>query len=232
VIAAACLLASCSSGPTAAQKKAVRSILTTTTAAPPSTSTSTSSSTTTQPGVAVPNVIGLKIAAAHAALHAAGFPSVNLNTPCDKGTLASQSVVASLSLPGKPPDVRVGAMPLSPGATLSPGTRVGINWSGCYGDAADVPAVVGLTFGAARQAVHAVGLTWACFSVGKPAPTATTAPSTTTSTTSTSSTTSTTAPVTTTTLKVPQTVLTQSPAAHTVLHPGATVTFTMHHCPQ
>jgi beta-lactam-binding protein with PASTA domain len=173
--------------------------------------------------VAVPNVIGLKITAAHAALRGAGFPSVSLNTPCNKGTLASQSVVASLALPGKPPDIRVGAVPLNPGVALSPGTRVGINWSGCYGDASDVPAVVGLTFGAARQAIHAVGLTWACFSVGKPAPT--------TTTTDSSSTTST-VPVTTTTLKVAQTVLAQSPAPHTVLHPGATVTITMHHCPQ
>jgi len=234
-VIAAGLLASCSSGPTAAQKKAVRSILTTTTAAPPTTSTSAPSSTTTQPGVAVPNVIGLKITAAHAALRAAGFPSVNLNTPCNKGTLASQSVVASLALAGKPPDVRVGAVPVSPGVAVSPGTRVGINWSGCFGDAVDVPAVVGLTFGAARQAIHAVGLTWACFSVGKPAATTTTSTTmstTTTSTTSSSATTATTAPVTTTTVKVPQTVLTQSPAPHAVLHPGAIVTLTMHHCPQ
>jgi hypothetical protein len=32
--------------------------------------------------------------------------------------------------------------------TVAPVTRVGINWSGCYGYAADVPAVVGLTVGA------------------------------------------------------------------------------------
>jgi hypothetical protein len=31
---------------------------------------------------------------------------------------------------------------------------------------------------------------------------------------------------------VVQTVLTQRPAPHTVLQPGATVTLTMHHCPQ
>jgi hypothetical protein len=35
-------------------------------------------------------------------------------------------------------------MPLA----VAPGTRVGINRSGCYGDAADVPAVVSLTVGA------------------------------------------------------------------------------------
>jgi len=102
-VVAACLLASCSTGPTAAQKKAVRSILTTTTTtpAPPTSTTTAPSSTTTQPGVAVPNVIGLKITAAHAALRAAGFPSVSLNMPCNKGTLASQSVVTNANLISK-----------------------------------------------------------------------------------------------------------------------------------
>jgi beta-lactam-binding protein with PASTA domain len=162
--------------------------------------------------VTVPNVIGLKIAAAHATLRQAGLPAVGLNTLCNKGTLASQSVVASLWLAGQEPDVRVGAVPLHPGAAVPPGTRVGITWSGCYGDASAVPAVVGLTFPAARHALHAVGLTWACYSVGKA--------------------TTTTAPATTTTVKRPRLVLTQSPAAGTVLHPGATVALTMHACPQ
>jgi hypothetical protein len=224
---AACLLASCGNGPTTAQKKAVRDILTTTTV-PPTTSTSTA---TTQPGVPVPNVIGLKIAAARAALRGAGFPSVSLNKPCNKGTLASQSVVASLATPGKAPDVRVGATPLSPGADAPAGARIGINWSGCFGDASEVPAVVGLPFPAARQAIHGVGLTWACFSVGN-APTTTTTHPPRTTTTSTDAPTTTAAPATTTTVRVVQTVLSQTPAAHTVLHPGATVTLTMHHCPQ
>ncbi len=165
-------------------------------------------------------MIGLKIAAARAALRAAGFPSVSLNTPCNKGTLASQSVVASLATPGKAPDVRVGATPLSPGADAPAGARIGIMWSGCFGDASEVPAVVGLPFPAARQAIRGVGLTWACFSVGNATTTSTDAPTTTT------------APETTTTVKVVQTVLSQAPAAHTVLHPGATVTLTMHRCPQ
>jgi hypothetical protein len=233
-LVAACLLAACSNAPTAAQKKAVRNILTTTTTTttPPTTSTS-SSSTTTQPGVVVPNVIGSKIAAARATLRGAGFPSVSLNTPCNKGTLASQSVVASLATASKAPDVRVGATPLSPGTDAPPGALIGINWSGCYGDASEVPAVVGLPFPAARQAIHGVGLTWACYSVGKAATTTTThAPNTTSTSTSDASTTTTKPPETTTTVKVVQTVLTQSPAAHTVLHPGATVTLTMHHCPQ
>jgi beta-lactam-binding protein with PASTA domain len=228
-----CLLAACSNAPGAGQKKAERNTLsttssTTTTTTPP---TATLPPTTTQPGVVVPNVIGLKITAARNALRAAGFPSVSLNAPCNLGTVASQSVAASLSIPGKPPDVRVGAVPLSAGTDAPPGTRIGINWSGCYGDAAEVPAVVGLTFPAAHQALHAAGLVWACYSVGEPPTTTTThAPRTTT----TSDATTTTAPETTTTVKVKavQTVLTQSPAAHTVLHPGATVTLTMHRCPQ
>jgi beta-lactam-binding protein with PASTA domain len=228
----ACLLASCGSGPTAAQRKAVRDILTTTTTKPPPTTAAPSSTTTSQPGVAIPNVIGLKIAAARAALRAAGFTSVNLNTPCNKGTLASQSVVVSLAIPGKAPNVTVGAVPLAPGVTVAPRTRLGITWSGCVAGTPEVPAVVGLSFAAARQALHGVGLTWACFSVGKPATTTTTHAHKDASTSVPSTTTTTTPPVTATTVKVVQTVLTQSPAPHTVLQPGATVTLTMHHCPQ
>ena len=213
VLVAACALSSCSSSPVARRKASVTTIVTTT--------TTTTSTTTTTPGVTVPNVIGLKIAAARSALHAAGLPTVRLNVPCTKGTLASQSVVASLSIAGKPPNPAVGAIPLSPGATVPPGTRVGITWSGCYGDSSTVPAVVGLTFAAARHALHADGLTWACYSVGK-----------TTTTTTSSSTTTTTASVTTTTVRTPQTVLSQDPAVGTVLRPGAVVRITMHFCPQ
>ena len=83
-----------------------------------------------------------------------------------------------------------------------------------------MPAVTGLTFAAAKHALHAVGLTWACYSVEVA-----------TTTTSRASTTSH-PPVTTTTVKVAQTVVVQAPAAGTVLHPGATVSLTMHHCPQ
>ena len=36
-------------------------------------------------------------------------------------------------------------MPLSPGALAPLGAQIGINWSGCYGDASQVPAVVGLS---------------------------------------------------------------------------------------
>ena len=215
VLVAACVVSSCTSSPTPRRPP------TTTTTTTVATSTST---TTTRPGVTVPNVIGLKIAAAHAALLAAGLPTVGLNLPCSKGTLVSQSVVASLSIAGKPPNPAVGATPLSPGATVPPDTRVGITWSGCYGDHSAVPAVVGLTFATARHALHAVGLTWACYSVGRP--------TTTTTTTVPASSTTTSPAVTTTTARVPQTVLTQDPAAGTVLRPGAVVRITMHACPQ
>jgi len=207
-------LSSCGSSPSAKQKAAVKSILTTTTTAAPTTPTPT----TTRLGVTVPNVVGLKIAAARVELHAAGLPTVSLNRPCNKGTLASQSVVSSLSIPGKPPNPSVGALPLHPGAAVPPGTRVGITWSGCYGNGSAVPAVVDLTFAAARHALHAVGLTWACYTVGKP--------------TTTTSVSTTSAAVTTTTAKAPQTVLSQDPAAGTVLMPGAPVKITMHICPQ
>ena len=111
-------------------------------------------------------------------------------------------------------------LPLSPGASVPTGTPIGVTWSGCFGDTATVPAVTGLALGAAKRALHAVGLTWACYSVDV-ATTTTTGASTTTH-----------PPVTTTTVKAPQTVLIQTPAAGTVLHPGATVSLTMHRCPQ
>jgi beta-lactam-binding protein with PASTA domain len=222
-LVAACLLTSCSGGsPTAAPKRAARGIVsttTTTTAAAP-TSTAVTAPTTTRPQIAVPNVIGLKIAAARAALRAAGLASVSLNLPCNQGTLASQSVVSSLAIPGAAPDVRVGAVPLNPGATVTTGTPIGVTWSGCFGDTATVPAVTGLTFAAAKHVLHAVGLTWACYSVDVA-----------TTTTSRASTTSHPA-VTTTTVKAAPTVVLQTPAAGTVLHPGATVSLTMHRCPQ
>jgi hypothetical protein len=179
----------------------------------------------------MPAVIGLRIAAARAALRTAGLHPVSLNVVCNRGTLASQSVVTSLSVAGEAPNANVGAVPVSPGATVPPGTRVGITWSGCYGNGSPVPAIVGLTHLATRHALIGVGLAWACYSVG--GPTTTTTTTTTTSTTTNPSATSTSAAaVTTTTVKRPQTVLTQSPAPGIVLKPGAIVTFTMDACPQ
>ncbi len=230
-VLASYLLASCGNSPTAGHKAASNSTLdttakttttTTTTTVPPT--SSTVATTTTAPGIPVPNVIGLKIAAAHSALRGVGLHSVELNVPCNRGTLASQSVVASLSIAGEPPNASVGAVPVSPGADVPSGTRIGITWSGCYGTETIVPVVVGLTYSAGRHALTSAGLTWACFSVG--------APATTTTTTTTTDTTAGAAVTTTTVKHHPQTVLSQNPPPGIVLKPGATVSFTMPTCPQ
>lgn len=42
--------------------------------------------------------------------------------PSNQGTLAGQGVVSAPAIPGRPPDVRVGVVPLSPGTVLQPGT--------------------------------------------------------------------------------------------------------------
>jgi beta-lactam-binding protein with PASTA domain len=157
---------------------------------------------------------------------------VPLNAACNKGTLASQSVVASLSLPGKPPDVRVGALPLMPGTPLHKGARVGITWSDCYPKGSAVPLVTGLTFAHAVHLLHLAGLNWACYSVGTPTTTThphatTTRPSTTTTTTTATTTTTPPAPLT-----QPQTVLNQGTRAGTTVRAGSVVTLVMHHCPQ
>jgi beta-lactam-binding protein with PASTA domain len=213
-LVAAPVLTSCANSPSPVAK-AVGDSPTSSTSTPPPTTSTTAASTTTRPGVAVPDVIGLKIAPARAALRAASLASVSLNTPCTKGTVPSQSVVSSLSIPGTTPVLSIGAVPLRPGTIVAPGTQVAITWSGCFGDSSDVPAVVGLTFVAARHALHAVGLSWACYSLGQQ--------------TTTSAAPKTTAPHPP---KPPQTVLTQKPSAHTVLRPGSIVSLTMHRCPQ
>jgi beta-lactam-binding protein with PASTA domain len=214
------LLAACSNGRSPSEKAAVRSIPTTTTTATTTTTSIPSSSTTTmQPGVVVPNVVGEKIPAARAALRGAGFHPLSLNDACNKGTQASESVVSSLAVPGKPPDVAVGAVPLNPGVTLPTGSSVGIVWSGCYGNGSVVPSVVGTKFAEARHALALAGLTWACYSVGRP-------------TTTTASTSTTLPPASTTTTRPPNPVLSQDPAAGAVLKPASTVTLTMRACPQ
>jgi hypothetical protein len=166
----------------------------------------------------------MKIDLARFYLQTAGFTRVPLNAPCNKGTLASQSVVASLAIPGRPPDVNVGAQPLVPGTLLPKGSRVGISWSGCYPAGTTVPAVTGQTFAAAVHLLHLAGLDWACYSVG--GPTTTTTKSTTTTTTTTSQ------PTTTTTRPPAPVVLSQGTEAGTVVHAGAVVVLLMHHCPQ
>jgi hypothetical protein len=234
ILVATCVLASCgkSSAPNAARTTTTTSSTTTTTTSPP---------TTLPPGVGVPNVVGMKIDLAHFYLKTAGFSWVPLNAPCSKGTLPSQSVVASLSIPGKPPNVTVGAQPLLPGTLLPKGVRVGITWSGCYPAGTTVPLVTGHSFAGAVHLLHLAALNWACYSVG-PNPTTTTThpPKTTTTrpdTTSTadptsSTTTTTTAPPTTTTAEPPATVLRQGTKAGTAAPAGAVVALVMRRCPQ
>lgn len=239
-LVAACALASCGSSASPARRASSRSTTsssttTTTTTTLPVTSTTLRST----PGVAVPDVIGLKITPARFFLRVAGFFTVPFNVPCNKGTITSQSVVAALSIPGKAPQLSAGAVPLLPGTVRPMGSFVGITWSGCYPNGSIVPNITGLTFWVAVKLVHVAGLTWACHSVG---PTTTTHPTTTIappSTTSSTSTTTTSTHVTSsvshtlrsTTPKPPQTVLGQTPAPGTVLMPGTSVAMTMDVCP-
>jgi len=234
VLVAASALAACGNSPAPRAAPATTSSSTTTT-------TTTSPPTTLPPGVGVPNVVGMKIDLAHFYLKTAGFGWVPLNAPCNKGTLPSQSVVASLSIPGRPPNVTVGAQPLLPGTLLSKGARVGITWSGCYPAGTTVPLVTGRTFAGAVHLLHLAALNWACYSVGPttttstthPPKTTTTRPVTTSTADPTSSTTTTTAaPPTTTTPTPPPTVLSQGTKAGTAAPAGAVVALVMPRCPQ
>lgn len=236
LLGAACLLASCSASP--ARRAAPTTTTTTTTTVPPT----TVPPTTLPPGVGVPNVLGMKIDLVHFYLKTAGFSWVAFNAPCDKGTLPSQSVVASLSIPGRPPDVKIGAQPLLPGALLPKGARVGLTWSDCYPAGTTVPLVTGHTFAAAVHLLHLADLKWACYSVG-PNPTTTTThpPRTTTTrpvTTSTAepatstTTTTTSPPPTTTTGARAETVISQGTKAGTAAQAASIVVLVMHRCPQ
>lgn len=234
LLGAACVLASCGNSPAPHAAPTTTTSTTTTTTTPPPT-------TTVPAGVGVPNVVGMKFDLARFYLKTAGFATVPLNAPCNKGTLPSQSVVASLSIPGKPPNVTVGAQPLVPGTPLPKGARVGITWSGCYPAGTTVPLVTGHTFAGAVHLLHLAGLNWACFSVGPTTTTTTAHPTTTTTTrpvtTSTgdvtsSTTTTTAAPATTTTRPPPAAVLSQGVKAGAVVQANAVVTLVMHHCPQ
>ena len=229
LVTAACVLAACANPPV--QRSASRTTTTgstTTTTVPPPTTTLLPN------GVAVPNVVGMKIAPARFYLRTAGFATVPLDPACNKGTLASQSVVASLSVPGRPPDVTVGAQPLAPGTVLAKGARVGITWSGCYPAGTSVPLVVGQTFPTAVHLLHLADLGWACYSDA--APTTTTSSSTATTrpaTTTTAQTAATSAPTTTTSApKPPKIVLSQGTNAGTIVPAKSVVDFVMHHCPQ
>lgn len=222
------MLASCGGSPAsphAAARTTTSSVATTTTSVAPST-------TVTRPMVTVPNVVGLKISAARAALRGVGFVTVPFNPACNKGTPISQSVVASLSVPGRPPDVKVGAVPLAPGTELPNGARVGITWSGCFPKGSPVPLVTGRTFTQATQLLRLAGLDWACFSVGAAPTTTTTTSAPTTSSTGGAATSTTASTTTTTTAPHHPRVLSQATPAGTVVHAGSVIDFDMHHCPQ
>jgi hypothetical protein len=222
ILIVACVLSSCSSSPATVRKESARTTTTTTTTTTTFTTTTTTTTTTLPKasGIPVPDVIGLKPAPARFFLRVSGFYFVPLNVACDKGTPTSQSVVASISVPGKKPNMNVGAVPLLPGTMRPKGSFIGITWSGCYPGGSVVPNITGLTFLAAAKLLRVAGLTWACYSVG-----------TTTTTTSTTHPPPTTTTTATTTPKSPPTVLSQNPPPGTVLRPSAPVAMMMPHCP-
>lgn len=223
-----CSLDACSSSPVGSHRTTSKKTSTTTSMTFAAVATSTS--TTMAPsGVAIPNVIGMKITPAHFYLRAAGFFAVPLNAPCNRGGLNGQSVVASLSIPGNPPAVSAGAVPLVPGTPRPKGSKVGITWSGCFPGGSVVPQVTGLAFLAAAKLLRTAGLTWSCYSEG---PATTTTASVTTSSTSKPPTSATPRSTTTTTHPPPATVLSQSAPAGTVLAAGTPVKLAMHHCLQ
>jgi len=148
--------------------------------------------------------------------------------------LPSQSVAASLSIPGRPPNVNVGARPLLPGTLLPKGAGVGITWSGCYPAGTTVPFVTGHTFAGAVHLLHLAALNWACYSVGespttttRPPRTTTTRPETTNMANPTSSTATTTLPPTpTTTTRPPRTTTTRPDTTSTADPTSSTPTTT------
>jgi beta-lactam-binding protein with PASTA domain len=237
LLAGGFVFASCGNAPS---PRAARTTRTTAAAASTTTTTVPLPTTTLPQGVGVPNVVGMKINLARFYLKTAGFAAVSLDAPCNKGTLPSQSVVASLSLPGRPPDVTVGAQPLVPGTLLVKGARVGLTWSGCYPAGTAVPAVTGHTFAGAVHLLHLAGLNWACYSVGMPTTTTThrtatttTRPVTTSTAGPTSTTTTTGAPAAATTAAArPATVLSQGTKPGTIVQAGAVVALVTRQCPQ
>jgi hypothetical protein len=204
-------LAACSSpapkgsgGASPLHKHHTSSPSTTTTSTAPTTTTTLpvpTTTTTTIPLVAVPDVIGLKIAPALAAIKAAGLKRVPFNAVCGGPSVRKQSVVIALFLPGSTHDVTLGAKPLTPGDRIPVGTTVATEWSGCFGGGTNVPNVLGLEFNPAKNAITAAGLTWICQSEG------------------------------TTTIPHRKTVVSESPPHGTRVAAGTTVIFVMENCP-
>jgi hypothetical protein len=174
----------------------------------------------------------MKIDLARFYLKTAGFATVPLDAPCNKGTVSSQSVVSSLSIPGKPPNVTVGTQLLVPGTVLPKGARVGITWSGCYPAGTTVPLLTGHTFAGAVHLLHLAGLNWACYTVGLNTTTTTHPARTTTTRPVTTSTAAPASSSSTTTTALHLGVLTQGTKAGTVVQAGAVVALIMARCPQ
>jgi hypothetical protein len=259
ILVAGCVLAACASNPArpdnleASGPTTTTTTTTTPTTLPPITVPRTTP--TAAPGVVVPNVIGLTPSQARLVLRSVGFTLVPFNTPCHKGTTASQSVVTSLSVPGTGRDARIGGTPLAPGTARPAHSRVGVTWSGCFPNGTIVPEITGVTFDKAVHRLHLAGLTWACFSTAPARPSRSTTTSSTTAdkpaskptTTDTSApadaktksthrhnSTSSTSTSTTMAGQAPHlpTVQSQGIKAGTTLKARTAVDFTMRHCPQ
>jgi hypothetical protein len=248
ILVGGCALAACATTPSPddleANSGTTTSTTTTTTSTTPTAVTlPTSAPRPTTPGVAVPNVIGMKPSQARLVMRSAGFVLVPLNTPCHRGTTASQSVVSSLSVPGPGQDARIGATALTPGSARPARSRVGVTWSGCYPNGSIVPDVTGVSFDKAVHRLHVAGLAWACFSV----PPTHSKPSKTTGSSATGTPPSDDSSTTTTTTKPPDTstsstasgkasnqpsVVSQGTKPGTVLKAHTVVDFLMRHCPQ
>ena len=247
ILVCGCALAACATTPSPDDLEAnsgpTSTSTTTTSSTLPALTMPTSAPATTAPGVVVPNVIGMKPGQARLVMRSVGFVLVPFNTPCRRGTPASQSVLSSLSVPGPGQDARVGATPLTPGTARPARSRIGVTWSGCYPNGTTVPDVTGLSFDKAVHRLHEAGLAWACFSVPATHSThskhATTTSSTDTGTPPSDDSSSTTKPPDTSTSstaagQAPNTppVLSQGTKAGTVLKAHTVVDFTMRHCPQ
>ncbi len=263
ILVVGCALAACATTP--ATPDDLEDSAGPTASSTPTTSTSlpdvtmpTGAATSTEPGIVVPDVIGLAPGQARLVLHSLGFVLVPFNTPCRKGTPASVSVLSSLSVPGPGQDARVGATALAPGSLRPARSRLGVTWSGCYPNGTTVPDVTGLSFDKAVRRLHLAGLAWACFSVppgqqprsttttstpaGAGAPPAdsstdTSTPkgsSTTTAHRGTSATHHDTATTSTVANQTPHTptVVSQGTQPGTIVKAHTAVDFTMHHCPQ
>ena len=226
MLSVGCVLGACSTTPSSSDTDddtplAIAPMGPTTT--PTTVAPATRPPTSATAGVLVPNVIGLKVAPARTALEDLGFVVMSFNVPCRRSSPASQSVLASMEVPGRGAAVKTGATPLLPGTARPAHSSIAVTWSGCYPNGTVVPSVVGLTFAKAVRQLHQAGLTWSCFSSPKGAGTVATTPDGATTTT---------AALTTLSAHGGNIVQSQGSPAGTVLKAHTPVQIVMHHCPQ